>query len=163
MRPKSYHQPNKNASPNLVCYTVAMKLFVGAKGLIVNKDGKILIVKEADQYIDGEGCCPGEWDLVGGRIEPEESLLEGLQREVTEESGLTVTVGDLLGVADNFPIMKGEKVHIVRVYYICTAENTNVTLSSDHDEYRWVLPTECDDLPLMENIVHMLKKYKTTL
>lgn len=136
-----------------------MKLFVGAKGLIVREDGKVLIVKEADQYIDGEGCCPGEWDLVGGRIEPEEPLLEGLAREIQEESGLTVTVGELLGVAENFPIMKSEKVHIVRVYYVCTTESDIVTLSSDHDEYRWVLPDECDNLPLMANIVDMFKIY----
>jgi 8-oxo-dGTP diphosphatase len=162
-RPKSYHQLNKNASTNLVCYTVAMKLFVGAKGLILNKEGKILIVKEADQYIDGEGCCPGQWDLVGGRIESEESLFEGLEREIMEESGLQVTVGELLGVAENFPVMKGEKVHIVRVYYVCTTEDDEVKLSSDHDEYRWVLPSECDELPLMQNIVEMFKKYKTTI
>ena len=140
-----------------------MKLFVGAKGLIVRQDGKVLIVKEADQYIDGEGCCPGEWDLVGGRIEPEESLLEGLAREIIEESGLTVTVGELLGVAENFPTMKGEKVHIVRVYYICTTVNDDVKLSSDHDEYRWISPIEASELPLMENIVHMLKKYNAAL
>ena len=140
-----------------------MKLFVGVKALITRHDGKVLVVREATHYIDGEGCCPGEWDVVGGRIQPEETLLEGLQREIMEESGMRVRVGTIVGVAENFPTMKGEVVHIIRVFYACSTEESEVKLSSDHDAYEWISPTEQTDLPLMENVAEMFKNYSKNL
>jgi 8-oxo-dGTP diphosphatase len=38
------------------------------------------------------------WTTPGGRVEPGESPLEALRREVLEESGLDVAVGELVGV-----------------------------------------------------------------
>jgi 8-oxo-dGTP pyrophosphatase MutT (NUDIX family) len=52
-----------------------MKLFVGAKGLLVN-EGKILLLRESKEYIDG--TKEGKRDVPGGKIEPEETVYEGL-------------------------------------------------------------------------------------
>jgi 8-oxo-dGTP diphosphatase len=134
-----------------------MKLFVGAKGLIARDDGKVLIVREGNLY--EEGTELGNWDVVGGRIEPEEPLFEGLAREVTEESGLNVVVGQLLGVTENFPTIKGETVHIIRTYYACTTRDEIVKLSSDHDAYEWIDPTSFDSYGLMDDVKEMFKKY----
>ncbi|MEE4425378.1 NUDIX hydrolase [Streptomyces bugieae] len=42
---------------------------------------------------------PGAWDIVGGHVEPGETLLEALAREVTEETGWRLCrVRTLLGV-----------------------------------------------------------------
>lgn len=138
-----------------------MKLFVGAKGLIVRPDGKILIVREGSSH--DEGTELGNWDVVGGRIEPEEPLLDGLAREIMEESGLTVTVGRLLGVTENFPVIKGEMVHIIRAYYACTTTETEAVLSQDHDAHEWIDSTTYESFNLMDDVVEMFKKYNTTL
>ena len=113
-----------------------MKLFVGAKALIVHK-GKVLVLREA-KY--DEGTNEGLWDVPGGRIHPEESLHEGLRREVMEESGLEIEPGQVLNVSETFPMIKGEACHIVRIYYLCTSKTTEVTVSNDHDRYEWVDP-----------------------
>jgi 8-oxo-dGTP diphosphatase len=134
-----------------------MKLFVGAKGLIARPDGKVLIVREGSLY--DEGTELGNWDVVGGRIEPEEQLLEGLAREVKEESGLSVVVGDLLGVTENFPVIKGEMVHIIRTYYACTTSEETVTLSIDHDAFEWIDPSTYTSYGLMDDVKDMFKKY----
>lgn len=134
-----------------------MKLFVGAKGLISRPDGKVLIVREGSLY--DEGTELGNFDVVGGRIEPEEQILEGLKREIAEESGLMVQVGQLLGVTENFPVIKGEKVHIIRVYYVCTTEDATVTLSQDHDSFEWILPSEYENYSIMDDVREMFKKY----
>ncbi len=155
--PELHHQLNKNASRRLVCYTVAMKLFVGAKGLVARPDGKVLIVREGSQY--DEGSELGNWDVVGGRIEPHEPLLEGLAREVFEESGLKVTVGALLGVTENFPVIKGETVHIIRVYYACTTLETEAVLSQDHDAHEWIDPEAYESYGLMKDVAEMFKIY----
>lgn len=48
--------------------------------MIARADGKVLIVREGKKYEDGTEL--GKWDVVGGRIEPEESIYAGLRREV---------------------------------------------------------------------------------
>jgi 8-oxo-dGTP diphosphatase len=132
-----------------------MKLFVGAKGLVVH-EGKVLLLRESSQY--EEGTEVGKWDVPGGRIKPDETVREGLLREINEESGLSVTPGEVLGVFDGFPKIKGEVCHIVRVYFLCRAVSEEVTLSSDHDAYEWVVPTVPGDKQLMDDLEKLLMK-----
>ena len=131
-----------------------MKLFVGAKG-VVHHDGKILLIRESSAYADGSES--GKWDMVGGRIDPDERVRDGLLREVKEESGLSVTAGELLGVFDGFPTIQGEKCHVVRLYFLCESSSSEVVLSEDHDEVTWVDPRNIGDLVLMDDIAEMLE------
>lgn len=131
-----------------------MKLFVGTKGLVVRPDGKVLIVRESSAYEDGTE--EGKWDVVGGRIEPNETVFEGLVREVKEESGLSVTPGKLLGVFDGFPNIRGEACHVVRLYFACTAESDTVVLSQDHDAYEWIDPARYEPKHFADDIEEML-------
>ncbi len=80
-----------------------MKLFVGMKAIIVH-EGKVLILREAEY---DEGTNTGKWDVPGGRINPEEPFLEGLKREVREESGLEIEPLELCGIFETFPTIKG--------------------------------------------------------
>lgn len=131
-----------------------MKLFVGTKTLIVH-EGKVLILREAAY---DEGTNTGKWDVPGGRIEPEEKLHEGLVREVREECGLSIIPGDVLGVYETFPTIKGEPCHIVRVYYASTALTTDVVLSSDHSEYEWIDPGNYAPRAFVTDIEELLQK-----
>ena len=115
-----------------------MKLFVGAKALIVH-EGKVLVLREA-KY--DEGTNEGLWDVPGGRIYPEESLHEGLKREVMEESGLEIEPIRVLTAAETFPILKDEACHIVRIYYLCHPKTLDVAISNDHDRYEWINPND---------------------
>ncbi|MFC9693064.1 GNAT family N-acetyltransferase [Kribbella sp. NPDC056951] len=55
-----------------------------ARGLVVDPDDRILLVRF--EFADGP-----LWATPGGGLEPTESLLEGLRRELTEEVGLSLT------------------------------------------------------------------------
>lgn len=129
--------------------------------MVARPDGRVLIVREGSDY--DEGTELGKWDVVGGRIESDESLFIGMKREIMEESGLSVSVGELLGVTENFPVIKGEKTHIIRVYYACTCENSDVTLSPDHDKYEWIDPSDYEKFGLMEDVAEMFKIYNDKL
>jgi 8-oxo-dGTP diphosphatase len=131
-----------------------MKLYVGAKAVIVH-EGKVLLLREA---VYDEGINAGKWDVPGGRIHPEEPILVGLQREVTEESGLEIEPGEVLGVFETFPHIKGEQCHIVRVFYKAKALSTEVTLSVDHDSYTWVSLEEMADKELVSSLPELIKK-----
>lgn len=132
-----------------------MQLFVGTKA-VVHFEGKVLLLRESNEYLNG--AEEGKWDFPGGRINPEETLEEGLLREVKEESGLQVTKGKLLEAFDGFPVIRGEKCHVVRLYFLCEAKVPTVTLSTDHDEYQWVDPKDVGDKILMADIAEMLEE-----
>jgi 8-oxo-dGTP pyrophosphatase MutT (NUDIX family) len=54
---------------------------VGA--LIANSAGKVFVMKRSPQ----RRLFPGCWDIVGGHVDPGETLVEALRREVREETG----------------------------------------------------------------------------
>lgn len=137
-----------------------MQLFVGAKA-IVHHNGKILLLRESTKYVDGSEV--GKWDVPGGRIESEETLEEGLVREVKEESGLAVVKGKLLGACDGFPVIREETCHVVRLYFLCEANTAEVALSQDHDAYDWVNPTKIEEKTLVGDIQEMINEAKKYL
>jgi ADP-ribose pyrophosphatase YjhB (NUDIX family) len=55
---------------------------------IIEHEGKVLFDRRAD------APC---WGLIGGQLEDHESLVEGLEREIDEETGLTVATFSLFG------------------------------------------------------------------
>jgi 8-oxo-dGTP diphosphatase len=136
-----------------------MKLFVGAKALVARPDEKVLIVRESAAY--EEGTNTGFWDVVGGRIESEEPLFDGLRREILEESGLEVVVGEVVYVAEGFPVIKGEKVHVIRVYFCCRCEASSVCLSTDHDKYEWIDPADSGLYKMPNDVTEAFEKYLT--
>jgi 8-oxo-dGTP diphosphatase len=63
---------------------------LGVFAAILDKDGRILCVRM--------NYAAHAWTTPGGRVELGESPLDALKREVLEESGLDVVVGELVGV-----------------------------------------------------------------
>lgn len=56
-----------------------------ALGILVNTQAQILIALRPLHYTHG-----GLWELPGGKLEPHESALQALKRELQEELGITV-------------------------------------------------------------------------
>lgn len=59
-------------------------------GGVIKNDNKYLLVQEAKEK------CRGKWNLPAGRLEPNETIVDGAKREISEECGLIV---NLTGVA----------------------------------------------------------------
>ena len=98
---------------------------ISVKGVLIDRDRVLLLLNER-----------GEWDLPGGRPDPGEDHRAALKREVQEEAGLTVEVGEALGDY-LFEVLPGRFVRILP--FVCRLTGgSDVVLSHEHLETRWL-------------------------
>lgn len=132
--------------------------FIAAKAFIRHK-GKILILRESGNYIDG--INQGKYDVCGGRIDLQESLLSGLAREIQEETSLTFDVNTAKLFFTNAVTVEkhGETWHITRHFFVCDAPNNQVILSKDHDHSQWIDVSHIHELPIITNLLPAFDAY----
>lgn len=137
---------------------ITIRHFTAAKGLI-SYNGKILLLRESGKYIDGMNA--GQYDVPGGRLNLGEDLLKGLSREIFEESGIKISMPKKFFI-NNVTVKKhGQEWHIERNYFSCQAQTDQVQLSSDHDHYLWVDPTEYQSSNIIENLHEVFVAYNS--
>ncbi len=107
---------------------------VGAFAVIFDDEGRVLVSRRVDS---------GWFNLPGGGVEPDESMPEGLMREVREETGLEVEVGRLVGVYS-----KPQKHELVLVFRAKVTGGSMVP-SDEADYHTWVTPAELDGVKLL--------------
>lgn len=125
------------------------KILVGVKAVIVN-EGKVLITKRS-KIAPFSG---GTWEPVGGKVEFGEDLEAALKREVMEEVGLEITVNHILYAAS---FKTDSYRQMVILTYLCKSINTDVKLSSEHEDYRWADANELNQL-LPPHIINDFEK-----
>lgn len=106
--------------------------------------GEILLLRQPD----------GRWELPGGKLEAEEHLIDCLQREVVEETGIAPTIHELL---DTWVREKPDGTNRFVITFISSADikpaTKNVRLSSEHDKARFLLPDEAAKVEMLEGYV----------
>jgi len=107
---------------------------VTIKGLLINPQGKVLIVRKIK---DGKVRW---WELPGGRMNVSEQPLETLKRELKEEIGFEVDVSSAKPVYVDHWGLKGDIVNrpIVGIFYIVqVGDGLEIKLSEEHDKFEW--------------------------
>ncbi|KQU59855.1 NUDIX hydrolase [Rossellomorea marisflavi] len=107
---------------------------VAAGGFVTNEKDEILLVKTRRD---------GHWVFPGGQIEVGENLIDGVIREVKEESGLDVTVSHLVGVFSNTATYEGHsgvKIVPTKVMFdfVCEPVGGEFNTSDETSDVRWV-------------------------
>jgi len=113
---------------------------VGA--LIVNKDGKILLAR-SHKWFD-------KYTLPGGHIEIGETMEAALKREVKEEVGLDVEVGEFLTMQEAiFSKEFFKKRHFIFFDFLCRIDDQSVKLDQKElQDYIWEYPGQAFNLDL---------------
>ena len=96
-------------------------------GAVVIEDGKVLLVKR------GKEPSIGEWSLPGGRVKLGESIRDAIAREIFEETGLDIDIGDVVEILERIFIDKKGKVkyHYLLVDFLASPKGGNLMASSD--------------------------------
>lgn len=123
---------------------------VAVKAVII-KDEKVLVLIRSR----GEMECSymnnhQKWDLPGGGLHFYERSQEGLEREIREETGMEVFVGEPISL---FDVIKNH-IHLCIFTYACLWKKGEVVLSNEHEAFFWMTEEEV----LESHLPHWMKR-----
>ncbi len=119
--------------------------------IIVN-EGRILCVQRGLSKYD---YISNKFEFPGGKMEPGETKMETIRREILEELSMIINVErEFLTVTHDYPDFT-----ITMHSYICGCNSNAITLS-EHIDYKWLHKEELSeldwaaaDLPLVQKII----------
>lgn len=125
-------------------------------GAVVIKDGRVLLVRR--------GIPPnkGLWAIPGGSLKLGETLQQGAEREILEETGITIRAGDPFYSFDFIQRDGNGRIlfHYVIVDMMGDYIAGEVKAADDAQDARWFLPEEIKDLRISENTLKILRYIK---
>lgn len=113
---------------------------VSVAAAIIDGAGRFLVIQRADN---------GRWEPPGGVLELDESITDGLVREVQEETGLRVRPLALTGVYKNM------RRAIVALVFRCVVVAGDLRVSDETVAYAWLADDELEE--------HMAPAYSARL
>ncbi len=125
-----------------------------AVGGVVIKDDRVLLVRR------GKPPAFGEWAIPGGSVELGESLKQAVERELCEETGITVRAGE---ICHTFEAVKRDDDGRVRFHYVIIdlmAEylSGEPAPASDATEAAWLTLVELKDRNINTTTLELLSK-----
>jgi 8-oxo-dGTP diphosphatase len=113
-----------------------------ASAFVLDEDGRILLARRAFEP------DAGKWDVPGGFLEEGEDPVEGLRRELREEAGVEIEVGDFAGVfVDTYDDLPNES-YVLNLVWEARITEGEPTPDDDVSELRWfprdALPQDVD-------------------
>lgn len=120
---------------------------------VIENEGKILATQR------GYGEFEGLWEFPGGKVEPGESSAGALAREIREELGVEIEVGEYICTAEyDYP-----KFHLKMECWKCKILSGQIELR-EHKGARWLDSDSLGDvewLPADIEVVECLRKKAT--
>ena len=126
---------------------------VGVGGVVI-RDERTLLIRRVSAPLEGE------WSIPGGMLELGETILEGVQRELLEETAIEVRVLDLIEL---FERVTGDgagktKYHFVILDYLCEAVRGEAQAGSDVTDVAWARESELSEYSLTPTATRVIQK-----
>lgn len=122
--------------------------------IVRNDDGDVLLVRRLDT---------GDWELPGGRVDPGESAVDALVREVEEEAGLVVDASGVAGIYTdpNHVVRSGTDGEVRQPFAICfhASARPGTPRPDLHEtaDARWWPVRDLDHLPMQPAVRRRLR------
>ena len=116
-------------------------------GVAVVDEGRILLVQR------GQEPAKGQWAVPGGKVNGGERLKEAAAREVAEETGLDVEIGEVIWVGEHI----SEHGHIVLIDFLGRVVGGELTAGDDADQAEWVPLDDAGGYPLTSTMYELIE------
>ncbi|MBF9135396.1 NUDIX domain-containing protein [Plantactinospora sp. S1510] len=110
-----------------------------AGALVVDDEGRIFFQRRSPN----RKLFPNTWDIVGGHLDPGETVEEALFREVTEETGWTVSL--ILGLVGEYRYTGNDGLDRIESDFLVRVDGdlSRPRLEAGkHTEFRWLAENE---------------------
>jgi mutator protein MutT len=120
---------------------------------LLRRGDQLFIARRADT----KKTWPGRFELIGGHVDPGETLEDALRREVREEIGIEIVIGDIVGAFT----YESENTFKVEICYLCELADISaepIINPEDHSEGRWISREDMHVLEKDDEEAEMVKK-----
>ena len=136
---------------------------VGVGGVVI-RDGRVLLIRRAQEPLKGQ------WSIPGGHLEWGETIAHAVARELLEETGLEVRVGELLEVVERIgPSEEGDgrgaapsgsspRFHYVILDYLCEAATGAPQAGDDAAEISWAAESDLASYQLTDAATRVIRR-----
>lgn len=123
-------------------------------GAVVLRNGRVLLVRR------GSEPARGLWAIPGGGLNLGETLQQGAEREILEETGIVIRAGAPVFTCDSFERDGDGRVrfHYVIVDMSADYVSGDVRAADDAIEARWILPAEIRSISVTKTTLKMLRQ-----
>ena len=120
----------------------------GVGCIILNEENKILCIQRSDN---------GQWSSPGGTVDPGETIMDAVVREIKEEVGLDITRPRYIGMCYNRTEKNGQQIIWNAYSFVCRTYSGNVTIQEDEvSQYQWLNLYECLNYDLFKPFLYSL-------
>ena len=134
---------------------------VGGRGQLIVVCSAIIFDNARERILITRREDNGLWCLPGGRMEPGESAVEACAREVVEETGLVVEVGQLTGIYSSphrlVTYKDGNAFQSVVLSFEATPIGGELSTSDETTAYGYYSLTEMAEMDVMESSLERIE------
>jgi 8-oxo-dGTP diphosphatase len=120
-----------------------MKVVV--KALVIDKDNDVLLLRRSGTHPH----FAHHVDFPGGEVEAGETYVLAVKREILEETGVEVALGDLGLVYQKY---KPDEDTVDVVYAVRLSSKLPVRLSLEHESFEWVAFNRLRSIPIPNGV-----------
>jgi len=123
-------------------------------GCFIEHNKEILLIKRHKSKDNGD-----KWAGPSGKVDPEETEIEAMVREVFEETGLHIDPKKLIFIEHSYVrFATFDFVYIFYKYILESKEKPKIVLSEkEHTAYQWITPKDALKIDIMQDEDYCIK------